>query len=342
MKLKTKDEVYLLMYSAAPSAALGAAIETGLLWQLAAKPMSAVEVAQALNIPGKRCHYWLQVLDELGILENGPGGYAPSTLAREAILETLSQESRQHLALDERERTAGVHNLPLFISEPGSIWAAQGLAEPVNYVEKMKANPARAREFTRMLFEVHQQLANEIVELIDMTGVERMMDLGGGSGVVSMALLRKHSALSATVVDIENVCIAGREIAEEEGLSERISYHPADFADGEFPAGFDLVLQCDVSVFGVELFQKVWHALKPEGRLILVGHFSPAEDYAPPTRVEWIFLDSLRDPDFSIPTPDQVRTQLAQAGFDVSPQHHTVGKGWVILQARKGGSSLSL
>jgi len=342
MNLKTKDDIYLLMYSAVPSAALGAAIETGLLWRLATEPMSVADVAQAYNIPGKRCNYWLQVLDQLGILENGPAGYAPTTLAIEAILDNHSQESQQHLALDEGERTAGMHDLPLYISEPGSIWAAQGLEEPKNFVEKMRVDPARAREFTRMLFEVHQQLANEIVERIDMTGVERMMDLGGGSGVVSMTLLRKYPAITATIVDIENVCVAGREIAEEEGLSDRIDYYSADFAAGEFPSGFDMVLQCDVSVFNVPLFQKVWQTLKPEGRFILVGQFSPTEDYAPPTRVQWIFVDSLREPDFSIPTRDQVQKQLVQAGFDVLPEVHIFGNGWVILQARKGGTSFTI
>lgn len=339
MKLKNKDDVYLVMNAATLSAALGAAIETGLLWQLAAKPMSAAEVAQDLNIPGKRCHYWLQVLDELGILQNGPAGYAPSSLAREAILDVYSQESWQHLALDERERSAGVHDFPLLIAVPGSIWAAQGLGEPKDYVEKMRASPARAREFTYMLFEVHQPMANQIAELLDMTGVERMMDLGGGSGVVSMALLRKHPALTATVVDMENVCIAGREIAEEHGLSDRLSYYPAELSHNEFPAGYDMVLQCDVGLFGVALFQKLWQALKPGGRLIFVEHFSPTENHAPLTRVEWTFVDSLRDPNFSFPTLDQVRTQLAQAGFDVSPDHQTFRNGWVILQARKEGTA---
>ena len=339
MKLSTKDDVYFLMNSTTLSAALGSAIETGLLWQLAAKPMSAVEISQTLNLPGKRGYYWLQVLEELGILQNSPDGYAPSSLTREAILDVHSQASWQHLALDERERSAGVHDLPLLIREPGSIWAARGLAEPKDYVEKMRASPARAREFTRMLFEVHQPMANQIAELPDMTGVERMMDLGGGSGVISMALLRKYPALTSTVVDIEQVCVAGREIAQEEELSGRIAYHPANFADGEFPSGFDLVLQCDVGVFGVPLFQKIWRALKPGGRLILVEHFSPTENDAPPTRVEWTFLDSLRDPNFSFPTLDQVRAQLAQAGFDVSPEHSTFGKGWIILQVRKGRAS---
>jgi ubiquinone/menaquinone biosynthesis C-methylase UbiE len=170
-----------------------------------------------------------------------------------------------------------------------------------------------------------------------MTGVERMMDLGGGSGVVSMALLQKYPALTSTVVDLENVCIAGREIAQEQGFSDRISFYAAEFSDGEFPAGYELALQCDVGAFGVELFRKVRRAVKPGGRLVLVEHFAPAEGFAPPTRLTWTLVDSLRDPNFAYPTFDQVSAQLLQAGFQVSPERKTVGKGWGILQARKTG-----
>jgi SAM-dependent methyltransferase len=237
--------------------------------------------------------------------------------------------------IDEQEKDACVHGLPQLISEPGSLWSIQGLVEPLNYVDRMRTNPARAREFTRMLFEVHQNLANQVAELLDLTGIERMMDLGGNSGVISMALLRKYPALSSTVVDIENVCVAGREIAEEQGFTRRITYHSAEFGDDEFPSGFDLVLQCDVAVYGVELLRKIYRSLKPGGRLVLVDHFSPAVNLAPPTRLEWTFLDSLHNPDFCFPTLDEFKSQLAQAGFEVSGEHQTLGKGLVVLQARK-------
>lgn len=335
MKLHSINDVYMLMNSATPAAALGAAIETGLLWQLASKPMNALEVVQVMNIPGKRGYYWLQLLEMLGILDYDPAGYTPSSLTYEAILDSRSRESWQHLALDERERSAGVGNLPLLIREPGSIWAPQGLSEPQDYVEKMRASPERAREFTRMLYEVHQHLANQIADLLDLEGVQRMVDLGGGSGVVSIALLRKYPTLTSTVVDMENVCAAGREIAAEEGLSERISYYPADFASDEFPSGFDLVLQCDVGVYDLALFMKMYGSLEPGGRLIFVDHLSPNENAAPATRVEWTFLDSLRDPNFGFPTLKQVKAQLTQAGFEVAPGHQTLGSGWIVFQAFK-------
>jgi len=95
------------------------------------------------------------------------------------------------------------------------------------------------------------------------------------------------------------------------------------------------VLQCDVAVYDIELLQKLYRSLKPAGRLIFVDHFSPAENLAPPTRLEWTFLDSLRDPDFSFPTLDEFKSQLVQEGFDVSDEYHTLGKGLFVLQAWK-------
>jgi len=335
MKLKTKDDVYLLLYSAIPSAALKAVIETGLLWQLAKQPMGAEEIAQSLKIPKKRCCYWLQLLTTLGILENGVNGYSPSSLACETFMDTYSMESWQHLAIDDRERSSGINDLPLYICEPGSIWTAQGLSEPINYVEKMRSSPDRAREFTYMLFEVHQNLADKVADQLDLNDINRMMDLGGGSGVVSMALLRKYPQLTSTVVDIENVCRVGREIAQEQGLSDRISYHVADFATGDFPTDLDLILQCDVAVYDKDLFRKLYQSLKASGRLIFVDHFSPSDDYAPNTRVAWTFVDSLQDPNFGYPTIDQVTSDLIHTGFYISPEPKTMENGLYILQANK-------
>jgi hypothetical protein len=88
-------------------------------------------VAQAPNIPLKRCHGCN--LHALGLLEAAPQGYTPSAAVRAAILDTRSQDSWRHLMIDERERTAGVHNLALYISNPGSVWKVQGLAEPKDY-----------------------------------------------------------------------------------------------------------------------------------------------------------------------------------------------------------------
>jgi predicted O-methyltransferase YrrM len=199
----------------------------------------------------------------------------------------------------------------------------------------MANDPERARRFTRMLYELHQPLAAQLTELLDMTGVHRLMDLGGGSGVVSLALLRQYPHLTSVVVDIENVCMAGREIASEHAAAARITYHAADFVHDELPGGYDMVLQCDVGVYGEALFRKLWAALNQGGRLVIVDHFAPAENVASPARLYWTFLDSLTDPDLGVMTVAKLQNQLTQAGFHLLSEDTVLPGGRLIIQARK-------
>jgi predicted O-methyltransferase YrrM len=309
-------------------------MELGLFWLLAERPRDAASVAQATGVLINRCRYWLQLLSSVGLVEKVPAGYAPSPTARTAILEAYSQETWAFLAREARERFPAVRNLALHIREPGSAWAAQGLTPP-DYFANMIASPERARQFTRMLYEYHQSLADELSRTLDMTGVQRLMDLGGGSGVMSLALLRRNPGLTSIVVDIENVCVAGREIAAEHGVTaERITYHSADFLREELPGKCDMVLDCDVGAYSEEMLRKIWAALNPGGRLVIVDQFAPAKDVAHASRLLWAFLGSLENPDATPTTAREVQTQLTQAGFQLVSET-TLCDGWVMIEARK-------
>ncbi|MHC4083496.1 MAG: methyltransferase, partial [Planctomycetota bacterium] len=213
-----------------------------------------------------------------------------------------------------RVRLPAVRDLAVHIREPGSTWEAQGITPP-NYFDEIVESPETARRFTRMLYEIHVPLADELAGLLDLDAVDRLMDLGGGSGVVSFALLRRYPGLSVTVVDIENVCAAGREIAQENSLEDRITYHTADFVRGVLPSGFDMALACDTGRYSEAVFRKVHTALKPGGRLVVADQLAPAEGVAHPARLDWAFLASMRDPDSPVTTAAKVQTRLTQAGF---------------------------
>lgn len=316
MRPTTADEVLDLMDAPFQSAALGAALELGLFWLLEERPMDAEQVAQELAIPLQRCRYWLQLLEQTGLIEADPNGYRSSSTVRSAILDTYSRESWKHLAEEARDRLPGLRDLSTTLRQPGSAWDTLGL-EPRMYLTEMKKDPQVARQFTRMLYEIHQPLAAELAAFLDLSGVERLLDLGGGSGVVSIALLQRHPRLRATVVDLEHVCTAGREIVAESPLAARITYHPADFLHDELPEGFDLALECDVNVYSEELFRKVRNSLRRNGRFVIVDEFSPSEETAPPSRLHWAFEGSMIEPGFCFPTSANVRTLLESAGFQI-------------------------
>jgi SAM-dependent methyltransferase len=316
-------------------------MELGLFWLLAEGPVETETIAQTLNIPTNRCQYWLQLLSYVGLLKQSPGSYGLSPTARTKILDAYSQETWAFLAREMRDRSLAVHNLTRHIHEPGSAWEAQGLTRP-DYYAQIRKSPERASHFTRTLYEVHLPLADEVARSLDMSGVDRMMDLGGGSGVVSLALLRRNPGLSAVVVDIPNVCAAGREIARENGMEDWITYHAADFLHDQLPSGFGLVLACDVGPLGEPLLRKIRAALDPGGRLVIVDLFAPTEGIAPSAWLYWAVLASLENPDFSLLTVAQAQDRLVNAGFQLQSEralpHSEVKRwssDWVMIEARK-------
>jgi SAM-dependent methyltransferase len=343
VKPKTTEDVFELLDGYIISTVLGTAIELGLFWLLAEKPLSAMEIAHALNIPLNRCHNWLQLLSKIGLLENSAKGYFPSKVAYETILNVYSQDTWAFLALEDRYRFSAVRDLAVNILKPISTWELQNLAPP-DYLKQIVEDPNYAVRFTRMLYEVHAPLAEQLANVLDMQGVNRLMDLGGGSGVISFALLRKHPELTSTVVDVENVCQVGRKIASENGLEKRITYLAADFLQADLPTGFDMVMLCDSGPISEIFFRKLLDVLNPNGRLVIVKKFAPNQHNVPPSHLLWAFLTSLARPQQSIDftTSDTVQTRLHQAGFhDFSmtsvPYKDSLrwNVDWIMLEARK-------
>jgi predicted TPR repeat methyltransferase len=322
------------------AAALGAAMELGLFWLLDERPMDVDAIAATLQIPVRRCHYWLQHLLTTGLLEQEEGNYVLSSVARTTILDSSSQATWAFLARESRERFPAVLNLTERIREPVSTWDAQGL-KPPDYIDQMIESPERAEEFTRMLLELHQSLAEKIAKILDLSGVERLLDLGGGSGVISHALLRRNPDLSVLIMDIPNVCAAGRKIAKEMGLKERLTYLEANFIEDELPSGFDVIMQCDVGEHDDAYLHKIWSNLERGGRLVLVEQFESEEGAVPEQYKYWAFPESMADPGFSIGTLAGLNAKLEEVGFQIISQSPLNGgdarfnQSWVLTEAHK-------
>ena len=342
MRPATADDVLELLDASFTAAAVGAALELGVFWLLEERALGEPEVAQALGVPPGRCRHWLALLCHAGLLENGPHGYQLTEQARAAILRVYSEDTWALLAQEARERLPGICGLPDRLRAPTPLTGGAGTETPA-YVARMVEDPQRARQFTRMLCELHRPLAEALAEALDLHGVARLLDLGGGSGVLALALVRRHSHLAVTVVDVESVCAAGREIVAESALGDRIAFQAADFLRDPLPVGFDMVVECDVGVYGEALFAKVRNALRPGGRLVIVDQLAIPEGPPPFAHLRWAFERSLRDPGFSAPAEARLREQLEAAGFKaisegrpltIQDPARRMSEGMVVIEAR--------
>ncbi|GAA0617538.1 methyltransferase [Streptomyces crystallinus] len=109
------------------------------------------------------------------------------------------------------------------------------------YWESLNDGPAFAGALERLAGDQLVCDAELIIEGYDWTGVREVVDVGGNSGAVLINLLRRHTHLRGTVLDLENsAALAARNI-ENAGLADRGAAVAGSFFE-PLPAGGDVYL----------------------------------------------------------------------------------------------------
>ena len=114
----------------------------------------------------------------------------------------------------------------------------------------------------------------EIASLIDLEGVNRVLDIGGGSGAFSMAFVRAGAG-SAVVFDLPGVIPITKNYIDTEGFRASISTIEGDYHHDPLPSGFDLaflsaVIHSNSPEENRRLVRKAASSLNPGGRVVIV------------------------------------------------------------------------
>jgi SAM-dependent methyltransferase len=105
---------------------------------------------------------------------------------------------------------------------------------------------ASARHLTLALAGRARNVAPVLAERFPLGDARLLLDVGGGSGYYSIALLQRHPALRAIVWDRPEVLKVARELADQHGVGGRLETRPGDMFVDEPPAGCDVVLLSNV------------------------------------------------------------------------------------------------
>ncbi|GAA4929757.1 O-methyltransferase [Actinomycetospora succinea] len=116
-------------------------------------------------------------------------------------------------------------------------------------------------------------LAPSVARALHDLPIERLLDVGGSSGIYAMALLEDRPAATATVVERPPVDEAARTLLAERGAGGRIDVVTANMFADPWPPGCDVHLLSQVlhdwDLARVErLVQRSFDALAPGGRLV--------------------------------------------------------------------------
>jgi predicted O-methyltransferase YrrM len=198
------------------------------------------------------------------------------------------------------------------------------------YMEKIGSDPDWARDFTHMLYYHHLNAAKVLAGTIDLTGYRNLLDVGGGSGVMSLALARRFPDLTATVLDLEPVCRTAKQIIRRERMTGRVKTRVGDMTR-EIPSGYDVIMFCDAGDPSVQTLSHVFELLPDRGMIVLADLFS-SEDYTEPfLRLMW----QLRSTRPWLVTHKEMLARLRQTGFKSVKRHRLTTDMWVLTGVKR-------
>ncbi len=195
--------------------------------------------------------------------------------------------------------------------------------------------------FIAAMHERASKQADDIVALLDLEGVSRVLDVGGGSGVYAMAFVRAHEAVRATVFDLPNVILLAQRYIEAEGLSDRIETVIGDYTTDDLGSGFDLVFLSAIvhsNSFDAnrELIRKCSDSLNPQGQVV-VQDFIISEDRTSPPGAALFSLNMLVSTQAGDTyTESEMRTWMEDTGLSDIIRQDT-GFGTTQIIGRKPG-----
>jgi hypothetical protein len=257
------------IWSAVAFRAVLAGIRVGLFETLNEEIMSAEMLAKKLTLNEEGALILLETLRSLGYLEKREESYFNSVMTSKWLVGSsgmdLSAGFRYWAAI-----------MPLFDNLEDSLRFG---SPPVNMYDWLEDQPQVTQDFQEYMVPLAKFAVNEVSGRLKLpNGAKRLLDIGGGHAIYSIALCQKKPSLSAKVFDTQEALKAGRKNISEAGMESRIQVQEGNFFTDDLGSGYDVALLFNIShgmipEQNIALLQKVAKALNPGGLAVILEQF---------------------------------------------------------------------
>lgn len=216
---------------------------------LSATPLSFEALREKLNLAERPANVLLTAMRAMALLDRRKDGRFDLTpIAREHLVAGgefdisgyvgLAGDSPGVRAMVERLST----NRPAG-SDAGGPGAAFIYRDGI---ESAMETEASARRLTLALAGRAKNVAPVLAERAPLAGAKCVLDIAGGTGIYTFAMLRRHPNLRGVILDRAEVLKVAREFAEQYGVADRTEFVAGDMFADALPADCDAILLSNV------------------------------------------------------------------------------------------------
>ena len=294
------------------------------------KRMKAEAIGRALKIHNTYLEVFLNSLVSLGLLRKANDIYGNTRSAEKCFIEERSIYWTRQYSKECVQAYEALTVLEKMLASGRSYKSIKGLHD-LSYTEAMERDRHRAEDFTQMLFHYHREDAEALANYLDLSHHRAVLDVGGGSGVMSIALAKKNPHLRACILDIAPVCRIAAKNVRRAALSKRVATLPGDIRR-RLPAGYDVVMFCDIGRVSKQTLENAYDSLPTNGIVVLADRYFSKDGTRPLDRLVGQFVASSLAPATWADMVDAVKS----CGFRAVKAKNVYRDVWFITGTKPG------
>ncbi len=333
---ETAEDVSQIAFGFMASKALFAGLHIDVFTLLAQKAKSADEIASETKVPANRITTLLTALTSIGLIDRNDTVYSNAPAADMF----LSRESKHEFG-DYLRYQIDKQMYP-FLSQLNEVIEGSLDPDAVDSYQHWMSDPEQASIYSEAQHAGSLGPGRTLARLIDLSDAHNLLDVGGGTGAMSIRLLEAYPKLVSTIIDFPNVSEIGWRFVTEAGMVDRIRYIPGNALQAEWPKEQDAILMSYLfsGIPGSEVPRLIDYAFEclADGGHIIVHDFMVEDDRTgPPMAALWQLQHMAFTPEARSVTPGWLKERLKEVGFTDIREDEMVPGMTRVIYARKGG-----
>ena len=312
------------------------AAKLGLADLLAEGPKSAEALAASTGTHAPSLYRLMRTLASLGLLTEQPGHHFALTRLGNALRSDAPGAARATvLTLAGDWVWRGFENFPYSV-ETGKSGLEKSLGEPL--FDWLARHPAEASLFSETMVGFHGLEPAAVAAAYDFSGLETIVDVGGGSGNLLTTILQSHRGPRGVLFDMPHVVRDASAIIESRDLAGRVRIESGSFFES-VPEGGDAYLLSHIIHDWTEeqCLRILGHCravMKPGARLLIIEMVLPEGDVPHPGKM--LDMMMLVGPGGQERTETEYRVLLEKAGFTLTRLVPTQSAVTIVEAVRAG------
>jgi predicted O-methyltransferase YrrM len=241
-------------------------------------PTSAEDVAHAIESHPRNTRLFLDGLAAIDLVQKKNGLYQSTSIAQTFLVEGSQMYVGQLLTFMAKANSP-LENLTKLVKEgpPPKPETPPFSEEMLAQSASMMANMERAGD---------AQLVVKIVSnLPEFSSFRKMLDLGGGPGLIGMAIVSVHPNMKGVIFDLPPVVKVAETFIREYQMEDRIGVLGGDFNRDSIGEGYDFVFTSNSLQFAQvvdSVVKKIYDALNPSGVFVSLFGFGQTHERTKP------------------------------------------------------------